>query len=270
MKLFALMVVTILVSGLVSFSTMNAYAFNCESTQTGFWDQTTTWTNCNNSIPVDGDNITIKNGDIVTVRDLQSVDATVTVESGAQIVIDGVTGGELEIKNTINGPQIGSLSNSGKITTIGGTGGGSGELRLSNADTTNECGGIIETNGSDAGDSAFIVVNDALLVNKGTINLNGGDGFSQSGSLQININSQGDNHGTINENPGLAVDSGIVVNEGIFNDNLPNLCLVGGELSPIDSTALLLAAAQSPVAWLSSLALVALGIGLFVVTRKSE
>ena len=71
----------------VTAGTPNAWALNCESTQTGFWDQTTTWTNCNNSIPVDGDNITIKNGHIVTVRDVQSVDATVTVESGAQLVI---------------------------------------------------------------------------------------------------------------------------------------------------------------------------------------
>ena len=270
MRLSPLLVLAILASSLLPFSTMNAYAFNCESTQTGFWDQTTTWTNCNNSIPVDGDNITIKNGHIVTVKDVQSVDATVTVESGAQLVIDGVTGGELEIKNNFPGPEIGSLSNSGKITTIGGTGGGSGELRLSAADITNECGGIIETNGSDAGDSAFIVINSAILVNKGTINLNGGNGFSQSGSLQINIGSQGDNHGTINENPGSALDSGIVVNEGIFNDNLANLCpIVGGELLPIDTTALLLAGAQT-FSWMIPVVLSGIGIGLFVVSRKSE
>jgi len=43
---------------------------------------------------------------------------------------------------------------------------------------------------------------------------------------------------------------------------------VGGEFLQIDSTALLLAAAQSPAAWLSSLALVAIGIGAFVFTRN--
>jgi len=251
MKLFAIMVVTILVSGLVSFSTMNAYAFNCESTQTGFWDQITTWINCNNSIPVDGDNITIKNGDIVTVRDIQSVDATVTVESGAQLVIDGVAGGQLEIKNTIQGPQIGALTNSGKITTIGSNAGRSGELRLSGADSTNECGGIIETNGASGGSSGFFVIVSSMHVNKGTINLNGGDGFSESGSLAITVQSQVDNHGTINENPGLAPISGIVIIAGIFNDNLPNLCpIVGGELLPIDSTALMLAGLQTSAIWM--------------------
>ena len=44
--------------------------------------------------------------------------------------------------------------------------------------------------------------------------------------------------------------------------------LVGGDFLPIDSTAVLLAAAQSPSAWLSSLALVAIGIGAYVFTRN--
>ena len=48
----------------------------------------------------------------------------------------------------------------------------------------------------------------------------------------------------------------------------PEPPLVGGEFLPIDSAALLLAAAQSPSAWLSSLGLVALGIGAYVFTRN--
>ena len=43
---------------------------------------------------------------------------------------------------------------------------------------------------------------------------------------------------------------------------------VGGESLSIDSTALILAGAQSPSVWLSSLALVALGIGAYVFTRN--
>jgi len=46
------------------------------------------------------------------------------------------------------------------------------------------------------------------------------------------------------------------------------IATVGGEFLPIDSTALLVAAAQSPAAWLSSLTLVALGIGAYVFTRN--
>jgi len=43
---------------------------------------------------------------------------------------------------------------------------------------------------------------------------------------------------------------------------------VGGEFLPIATTSLLLAAAQSPVSWLTSLTIVALGIGAYVFTRN--
>ncbi len=45
--------------------------------------------------------------------------------------------------------------------------------------------------------------------------------------------------------------------------------VVGGELLPIDSTALILAGAQS-FSWMIPVTLSVLGIGLFVVSRKSE
>jgi len=44
---------------------------------------------------------------------------------------------------------------------------------------------------------------------------------------------------------------------------------VGGELLPIDSTALLLAGAQT-FSWMIPVVLSGIGIGLFVVSRKSE
>jgi len=50
----------------------------------------------------------------------------------------------------------------------------------------------------------------------------------------------------------------------------PEPPVVGGELLPIDSTALLLAAAQSPASWLTTLTIVALGIGAYVFTRNSN
>ena len=46
--------------------------------------------------------------------------------------------------------------------------------------------------------------------------------------------------------------------------------LVGGEFLPIDSTALLLAGAQMTAAWLIPVLVAGAGIGLFVVSRKSE
>ena len=93
MKLLPLMVLTILVSSLLPFSTMNAYALNCESTQTGFWDLPTTWTNCGLGVPSDNDNVTIKNGHTVTIRtDIETVPLvglTLTVEQSAEFVIVG-------------------------------------------------------------------------------------------------------------------------------------------------------------------------------------
>ena len=89
---------SVLILGTLGIS-QDAFALDCESTQNGFWDVSGTWTGCGDGVPGNGDNITIKNGHIVTVGDVQSVDATVTVESGAQLIIDGAAGGELEIKN---------------------------------------------------------------------------------------------------------------------------------------------------------------------------
>jgi len=43
---------------------------------------------------------------------------------------------------------------------------------------------------------------------------------------------------------------------------------VGGEFLPIETTSLLLAAASSPAAWLTSLTIAALGIGAYVFTRN--
>jgi len=44
--------------------------------------------------------------------------------------------------------------------------------------------------------------------------------------------------------------------------------VVGGELLPIETTSLLLAAAQSPASWLTTLTIAALGIGVYVFTRN--
>jgi len=51
---------------------------------------------------------------------------------------------------------------------------------------------------------------------------------------------------------------------------IPDEREVGGEFLPIDPTSLLLAAASSPVSWLTSLTIVALGIGAYVFTRNSN
>jgi hypothetical protein len=55
-----------------------------------------------------------------------------------------------------------------------------------------------------------------------------------------------------------------IVDTWSFDEEQP---VVGGELLPIETTALLLTAAQSP-AWITALTIAALGIGAFVFTRN--
>ena len=267
MKLFAIMVVTILVSGLVSFSTMNAYAFNCESTQTGFWDVPSTWTNCGGGVPADGDNVTIKNGHTVTIRtdilNVALVGLSLTVEQSAELVLDGASGGKLRI-------TVGTFTNFGKTTLVGAGGAtNDGELRLGATPGTNECTGTIDANGGSNLNTGLFIVDNAVFVNKGTINLNGGGGTNAGSLATVNAGGQVDNHGTINENPGAGTNSGIVlVISGFFNDNLPSLCfVVGGEYFTLDTTALLVAGVQTNLAWIIPV-LSAAVIGAVVLRKK--
>jgi len=55
--------------------------------------------------------------------------------------------------------------------------------------------------------------------------------------------------------------------KGTYNPNEPNLCLVGGQLLPIDTTALLLAGSQMTAAWMIPVIVAAIGIGI-VLARK--
>ncbi len=59
-------------------------------------------------------------------------------------------------------------------------------------------------------------------------------------------------------------------NFGEFYTGITTANQVGGKLLPIDTTALLLAGAQMNAAWMIPVVLSVLGIGLFVVLRKSE
>jgi len=97
----------------------------------------------------------------------------------------------------------------------------------------NECDGVINAHGSSSFQSGSVVLlAPTPLTNKGTINLFGGTA-QFSGILGIfDSLATVNNHGTINENPGPFpfFDTGIVVNFGTFNDNLPDLCLIPVEI----------------------------------------
>jgi len=128
---------------------------------------------------------------------------------------------------------------------------------------TNECNGIINLMGGPLVFQGTISLTSSLD-NLGTINTNAGTG-AESGTVRIFSTGVLNNHGFIGPDPVFLVEAG-----AIFNDNLPSKCeIVGGELIPIESTSLLLAGAQT-FSWMIPVVLSVLGIGLFVVSRKSE
>jgi len=162
---------------------------------------------------------------------------------------------------------LGSFTNAGTIIFNGGAGDNSGNFQIfTSSNITNECTGTITMNGD--GLRSGRIISSGTIVNSGLIILNGGDGAISGGLIGGTII----NHNTITENPGIGVNSGIISGGGTMLIEDPIPCpeeIVGGKTLLIDSTALLLAGAQS-FSWMIPVVLSGIGIGLFVVSRKSE
>ncbi len=144
-------------------------------------------------------------------------------------------------------------------------------------------GNVIVQEGGSLSVNAKLTAQDLLVGPRSSlfINCNGqlitttNEGGSNTGLIT--------NHGLVQtlqgggwDNMGTYLSSGIDIFSGGFNANpdaivqIPSICVqVGGNLVPIDSTALLLAGAQS-TSWMIPVILSGIGIGLFVVSRKSE
>jgi len=164
---------------------------------------------------------------------------------------DGLGSGGIEARNLV--------TNHGTINLNGGEGPRSGSLdNERGAEVINECSGTINTQGGIGDVSGQLVNADELVTNHGTINLNGGQG-SNSGDFR-NIDTV-DNSGTINE------ISAFFINDGTLNQILSPCIPVGGEMIPLDTSALLLAGAQMNAVWLIPVIVSAIGIGI-VIARK--
>ncbi len=70
-------------------------------------------------------------------------------------------------------------------------------------------------------------------------------------------------------NNGVVLDCGIISGSVLPIPGIVNPCTIGGEMIPIESTSLILAGAQT-FSWMIPVILSGIGIGLFVVSRKSE
>jgi len=100
------------------------------------------------------------------------------------------------------------------------------------------------------------------------LGLNANQGFANDGFYwEITDNDFG--VANWNANPNDFVNLFRIGTDGLWFQLTSKVQVVGGEFLPIDSTALLLAGTQS-FSWMIPLVLSGIGIGLFVVSRKSE
>jgi len=96
--------------------------------------------------------------------------------------------------------------------------------------------------------------------------------FNSAGTHQLSFGTLGSADGQFNSPIGVAVDgSGNIYVSDTGNHRIQVFFdpLVGGEFIPIETTSLLVANAQS-FSWMIPVILSGIGIGLFVVYRKSE
>jgi len=232
-----------------------AYAGNgCNSVQDGPWEEGSTWVNCSGpgGIPADG-----------PAEDVR-IDHHVTISTNIAEIPDEII---VQLPNGILTVQIGaSVTSSELIVEFDAFNHGTitvTDFFFNGAFDTfhNECTGVLNLNGENDEDHTNTV--GPLFINHGIVNLNSiaDEGFHNVGIFQ--------NSGTIN--PFVKFfnndDAG-----GTF-ETIASPCNpvtpVGGELIPIESTSLILAGAQS-FSWMIPLILSGIGIGLFVVSRKSN
>ncbi len=214
---------------------------SCESKASGLWTQPNTW-NCNGDFPdfpnssvdaiiLPGDTVTVAGnnfGDFVVVSG-GDPKGTLIINQGASLTANLFS-------------NIGDTFNSGTLTTNNNF--------INDALNTfhNQCTGVVN-------------------INSDTLPGTNGDGFKIINhgvfNLVMNFNNFGlfQNSGTIN--------GGNIVNQGNgVLEQIPSICTpVGGIKLPIDTTALLLASAQSMSLWIIPVIVSAIGIGI-VIARK--
>jgi len=232
-----------------------AYAGNmvggCHSAQDGPWEEGSTWDGCSGPGGIPGD------GAAEDVR----IDHHVTISTNiAQIpreIIVQLPNGILTVQNgaSVTSSQLIAefdVFNHGTITIT--------DFFFNGAFDTfhNECTGVLNLNGENEGDHTN--ARGALFINHGIINLNSieDEGFHNDGIFQ--------NSGTIN--PFVKFFNHDAAG-GTFETVASPCGPVGGDFLQVDNTVLLLAGAQS-FSWMIPVVLSVIGIGLFVVSRKSE
>jgi len=133
---------------------------------------------------------------------------------------------------------------------------------------------IISSTGNLAA-SDFLITTNADYQNPGD-GLEKSDSVTRTGAQQITVDWLASTPGDYVRVLTLFSQGGVEICDGIDNDGDGEIdeglnCdqVIGGEIIPIESTSLILAGAQS-FSWMIPVVLSVLGIGLFVVSRKSK
>jgi len=252
---------------------------NCTSNGTGGgpWSDPNTWvcvdsTGTGSDVPASRKQVIIQSGDTVTVnRDLNRTSGDATTFIG-NVFVEGTLVVPSPFTFKSDHMQIFTPDDSATVENFGNM--IIAEFRNFNI-FNNNCGSTLTiqqltTNkGGDRGPDG--------LNNDGTCN-GGLCALTNFGTFELGIlfgpNNLFNNIGPFQNGGSLinVIESGPDQNFGGDEPitTIPNTCLlVGGEFLPIDSTALLLAGTQS-FSWMIPIVLSVLGIGLFVVSRKSE
>ena len=162
----------------------------------------------------------------------------------------------------------GSFVNNGFTDIIGGSENTDGALIEFMAGSSAENNGsVLVTGGSGLGSGTWLVASDTTLVNNcgATMSFVGGSG-EISGILLNSGTVTSSPVSSITFTPGTGSGSGELDGNAIIpGPECPQA--VGGEFTPITSTALLLAGAQNMIAWMIPAIVSAIGIGI-VIARK--
>jgi len=139
--------------------------------------------------------------------------------------------------------------------------GSPGDTECSNADTcfNGQCNPNNESGGISCGDTG------TACTNQDTCDGSGGCSDNGFASASTSCDADGDQC----TGPDACDGSGVCLVGQVIDDIPGCFPVVGGTIIQIESTSLILAGAQS-FSWMIPIVLSALGIGLFVVTRKSE
>lgn len=201
MKRLGLALLTLSCFGLIHSS---AFAFNCQSKNSGNWSVSGNWQNCNGTIPQNGDTVIINSGYAIT-QDINSSVASLTINSGGQLTQAPllsslsltVAGNLIDNGTIIEQPLIGSVT-----VTVGGS------VTVNSGATIDSTGGWLfatttwNTTGSLTNNGTFTAGPGAISIAGSMTNNSGGQFDLSSGDPNFTLGGNFTNGGTFTPGTG--------------------------------------------------------------------